>query len=1065
MPENKQQQQIREITDKLEQGIQEMFESERYMEYLRTMSKFHNYSLNNTLLIAMQKPDATLVAGYTTWKNQFGRQVQRNEKAIRILAPAPYKVKVEMEKIDPKTQKPVLDPDGNPVKEPQEITKPAFKVVSVFDVSQTDGRDIPTLGVEELRGEVEKYDIFFEALKRSCPVPMEFEEIQTGAKGYYHQVDHRIAIQQDMSQVQTVKTAIHEMAHQKLHAIENQQDENQKLTRNGKEVEAESVAYTICQHFGIDTSDYSFSYIAGWSAGKETPELKASLNTIRRAASEMITEIEGHVQEIVSEREEAKTNRATQLAEDIDRFAESFAPYDYRDTVGGEENAEGHIAELRKQLLSGENAHEVLGMMEYLNTVAADGGEFSEEAGELSLRLMEFVPEGTKDDLEQQTLDIGLLSSDEAALRIGSLPEEEHYVEISKLLDGSWNYKTFDEGLEPLDEGFVPGETLKDAKDVIVSNYQWTGLKQNLLIFSDFAEMKELAQSAKEKPLLDATHPEFLNHDEITVRAADRSNFDGMIVFASEDGKVLLGRQENYDNRGHYDNHDRSMLYLSDDSKVYGLLCGDGFVKTKAECLAGGIFSAETFAEFDRLKQTILTQFNQTKEQFFGEPVTDAALKIGFDNYLEIHVASDGSWDYTLYDAQYLEIDGGQIGDADMSYDTATEEILKSHGLGTKTVKPMDVEELENATRFAEAKRLYDQGFVYDDYVLRTAVSVEMEEAMDAKFVCHEDFTDEQKEILYATANKKLPYDVMLNPEFTAEHMQFLSEMMEKGYDVEAAYVAGKQISLADHPMQVSEIADVKRQMEYDNIPKMLYTNEQWKEIQEGMRKQLDVSVYAKKEFSPEQMTELRRGLLKGIDVTAYADPAYDAQQMRFLRRGLESGFDVSIYNNPAIPASDMKSLYFALRDGTKVPGLMETNAWTDKSSLTAGEDEKTVFRYYSTQRPIMPGSYPNGENKPISITNFDTREPIGAGTMQAWGYLEYAQPLTEKQLSDYELRKPPVQHFKKEQTAIACPAKEVEADHGKKASVMDNLRKKQALISGQAKPELMPNKRKAVIE
>ena len=304
MAENTQYQRVKEITDQLEQGIQELFNSEQYTTWLRTMSKFHDYSLNNTLLICFQKPDATLVAGYTAWQKQFGRQVQKGEKAIRIIAPTPYKDKVEMEKIDPATQKPVLDKNGNPVMETQEVLRPAFKVVSVFDVSQTEGRELPTIGVDELTGDVAQYELFFEALKRTCPVPMEFEQIESGAKGYYHQLERRIALQADMSQLQTIKTAIHEMAHQKLHAIDPKENisEMPEQSRNSKEVEAESVAFTVCQHFGIDTSDYSFAYIAGWSQGKETPELKASLQTIRKAASEMITDIESRMLELQKER-------------------------------------------------------------------------------------------------------------------------------------------------------------------------------------------------------------------------------------------------------------------------------------------------------------------------------------------------------------------------------------------------------------------------------------------------------------------------------------------------------------------------------------------------------------------------------------------------------------------------------------------------------------------------------------------------------------------------------------------------------------------------------------------
>lgn len=303
MAENAQYQRVKEITDKLEAGIQELFSSDQYRDWLTTMSRFHNYSLNNTILIAMQKPEATLVAGYTAWQRNFGRQVSRNEKAIKILAPAPYKKKQEREKIDPVTGEILMNPDGSMQKEVQEILMPAFKVVNVFDVSQTEGRDLPSIGVDELTGEVAQFDLFYKALEKSTPVPISYENIVSGAKGYFSPAENRIALKSDMSQVQTVKTLIHEMAHQRLHAIDPRKPdpEQPRLTRNAKEVEAESVAFTICEHFGIDTSDYSFAYIAGWSQGQDTPELKASLDRIRKTASAMITEISGHFQALQKE--------------------------------------------------------------------------------------------------------------------------------------------------------------------------------------------------------------------------------------------------------------------------------------------------------------------------------------------------------------------------------------------------------------------------------------------------------------------------------------------------------------------------------------------------------------------------------------------------------------------------------------------------------------------------------------------------------------------------------------------------------------------------------------------
>ena len=302
---------LKEITDRLEQGIMELFDSERYKEYLRVMSKFHNYSFNNTLLIAMQKPDASLIAGFSAWKNNFGRNVMKGQKGIKILAPSPFKIKKEMEKIDPQTGKAFIGKDGKPVTEEKEITIPAYKVVSVFDVSQTEGRELPDIAVDELTGDVDRYKDFFAALEKTSPVPIAFENIEGGSHGYYHLEDKRIAINEGMSELQTLKTAIHEIAHAKLHDIDLNapKDEQQPhVDRRTREVEAESVAYTVCQHYGLDTSDYSFGYVAGWSSGRELSELKSSLETIRSAAAEIINSIDGHIAEL--QKEQAQTQDA-----------------------------------------------------------------------------------------------------------------------------------------------------------------------------------------------------------------------------------------------------------------------------------------------------------------------------------------------------------------------------------------------------------------------------------------------------------------------------------------------------------------------------------------------------------------------------------------------------------------------------------------------------------------------------------------------------------------------------------------------------------------------------------
>ena len=328
---------LKEITDRLEQGITELFESERYREYLRVMSKFHNYSINNTLLIAMQKPDASLVAGFSAWKNNFGRNVMKGQKGIKIIAPSPYKVKQEMKKIDPHTQQPIIGKDGKQVTEEKEITIPAYKVVSVFDVSQTEGKELPDIAVDELTGDVERYRDFFAALEKTSPVPIGFEQIPGSSHGYYHLEDKRIAIQEGMSELQTLKTAIHEIAHAKLHDIDLNAPENEQQPRVDKrtrEVEAESVAYTVCQHYGLDTSDYSFGYVAGWSSGRELSELKSSLETIRSAAAEIINSID----ETLAELSKAQDMEQTAGQEQPDK-EETAAPEQPKQEAPAQEKA------------------------------------------------------------------------------------------------------------------------------------------------------------------------------------------------------------------------------------------------------------------------------------------------------------------------------------------------------------------------------------------------------------------------------------------------------------------------------------------------------------------------------------------------------------------------------------------------------------------------------------------------------------------------------------------------------------------------------------------------------
>ncbi len=327
---------LKEITDSIEQEIQNLFQSDRYAQYFRTMSRFHRYSVSNTMLIYMQKPDATLVAGFNKWRDQFSRNVMRGEKGIKIIAPTPFKKKIEEEKLDPGTKIPMLDADGRVIMEEKEIKISMYKVVSVFDVSQTDGKPLPTLA-NDLTGNVKQYEIFIEALRRSSPVPFAFWGMESSTDGYFSEKDQRIAIRSGMSEVQTVSAAVHEITHATLHNYEQarlaaaQGDETAEppkpKDRHTEEVEAESVSYAVCKYYGIQTSENSFGYIASWSKDKELPELRASLETINKTASGLISDIDRNFAEIVKERGiDLTESEQTTLEQDISEPVQAVVP-------------------------------------------------------------------------------------------------------------------------------------------------------------------------------------------------------------------------------------------------------------------------------------------------------------------------------------------------------------------------------------------------------------------------------------------------------------------------------------------------------------------------------------------------------------------------------------------------------------------------------------------------------------------------------------------------------------------------------------------------------------------
>lgn len=536
MAENKNAQQVREITDKLEQGIKELFESERFKEYLRTMSKFYNYSFNNTLLIAMQKPEATYVAGYTSWQRNFDRQVMKGEKGIKILAPAPYKAQEEREKIDPLTQKPVIGTDGKAVTETVEVLRPAFKVVSVFDVSQTDGKELPDIIVDELKGTVENYEAFFDALKQESPVPISFEDIPGGAKGFFSPVESRIAIQEGMSEIQTVKTAIHEIAHAKLHAFKPDEKAapEDKKDRHTKEVEAESVAYTVCQRYGIETSDYSFGYIAGWSSGKETKELKSSLDTIRKTAAEMIEGIDAKLKVLLAEKAQSAEKDTEAPAEPMPE-----API-YRETANYAYEA-GEMEAYRASLAANEKCRSAIEA-----AISSNYGDnrLNAEAAVKSV-LEQFSPERVRyvlaNTIQQKNYD-GRIPQPlkEWAKSVEVCPENASRFLVDKLNPGltALFVDAFRQQTEPKKEVTSEKTEERDPEVVAWENDEITSIEvKTVEVKSPFAPLPE--ESAK------APKAHRLTAEEKEIKVAVMDTLKGQIVY-NNDGMRASYRASNH---------------------------------------------------------------------------------------------------------------------------------------------------------------------------------------------------------------------------------------------------------------------------------------------------------------------------------------------------------------------------------------------------------------------------------------------------------------------------------------------------------------------------------------
>ena len=961
MADNTQYQKVKEITDQLEQGIQDLFESEKYMAWLRTMSKFHDYSLNNTLLIAFQRPDATLVAGYTAWQKQFGRQVQKGEKAIKILAPAPYKEKVEIEKLDPVTKTPIYSDDGKPVMEVQEVTRPAFKVVSVFDVSQTEGREIPSLGVDELSGDVREYEMFFEALKRSCPVPMEFENIEGSAKGYYHQMEQRIAIREGMSQVQTIKTAIHEMAHQRLHAVDPLDEKSEIInqTRSSKEVEAESVAYTVCQHYGIETSDYSFAYVAGWSHGKETPELKASLNTIRKTANEMITEIDGHIAEINKEMEQE--NKVTCYLKITSSMG---SEYEIDRIAGTIEKIESVLKETLEK--------EVDNIPEFLESkgipVLVVASSIDDEPGRYIRPEYEYDID--RKQIYRDGIAIGReMTREESAVRLA--------VKVDFFLRETDNFQYKNEVEDPL----IFMEELKNA----------------LMVGSE--RVDEI--SGWFQQIMDEDS-DYTNEAIDLVVAMKNMSKEGREITKREQAEQLAGELYEYadevDPYGSQDSIEYVEEFICDTTKDL-LDAGEkavGILKWLEETPVATA-ALETRGKELRDKVSAFTGISIEPEatiSFYvaecsefptmGEFHDGVTLEEAFRLYDQIPAERMNGikgigfelHDGSEYDGQYPLMEAGRV----------DEELINmvQHYKDSPLVQQaiLDCKRILAEREFAFAKDMYDKGFVYEDYVLSNRIAYELrEDGIDLW-----DFSSEQSSVIYEAAEQGLDVSTFAKPDFSVEQMELMKELLKDGNDVTRFVSNGKILNLSEKVLSDKQVADIRYFLKVDEIPKELYSEEQWKVMQRGIRERLDVTQIA----------------------------------------------------NPNLAVVEMKDILKELRKEKREAQAAELEG-------TLGLQDNGKYRYYSTQRPISPGTYPNGENKPVSIENFDERQLVENGQLQAWGYLEYAEPLSQKEMKDYELKA-----VSASVTRVNTPEKQTE----KKKSVLADLHKKQAQISGVKTPK-----------
>ena len=732
MAEKDRNQRMKEITERLEQGVKDIFTSEMYANYLRTMSQFHSYSFNNTLLIHLQKPEASLVAGYQTWQKKFHRQVRRGEKGIQIIAPAPIRTREEIEKVDPATMEPVLKPDGTPEMEEVEYTIPRFRVTTVFDVSQTEGEPLPELETPELLGSVENYEIFMQAIRDISPVPIRFDEIESGAKGYYSSVDKEIVIQESMSESQTMKTGIHEVTHAKLHDRDIIEEMDEKKDQMTREVEAESVAYTVCQYFGLETSDYSFPYIAGWSSDRDMKELRSSMDTIRKVAGEMIEQITEKFREIEMERAEMKWENlilcisgsmGSEYEYSIVRnmtpelLLEHVQKYAYLDrTEAADQSLEEYLEEQGANVLpiyasNGLGEEKPMSFFDVEYDVDTGVRTFNElnnqEQAEMLIEKAEYIGGTFSEEEKRQIKDYSskLDNSTEIKGLIDRILEENGKIKLWDL-DGS-----MEENMVQVTEttkGFtvdghfgtwhtaevkqIAGETFfrmehdeyGDTVAGIIINADGKLVAEDLEHGFDTGAMEAITEYLYEKVPEPFIKQFYVVNDAYGITTEPEYQF-----FHTLDEAISAYHQL----PNHLEKHLGMESAEPVPSRMTLLKCRNGIDQLEdieKSSLSGKWINQE------------VTQAQRKAELYLDNRDTEVAYCLGdVQRYFFIQTGTEG-YDYTIYDAGFKEIDGGIFDNMDVSMEEAVTQILDDYGLAQKRREVIDCENFLDKVQEAE---------------------------------------------------------------------------------------------------------------------------------------------------------------------------------------------------------------------------------------------------------------------------------------------------------------------------------------------------------------------------